>query len=117
MKGRILAARMDLMYKANGSRCTRNGANWLLEHDHAYKCYCTPDELSEMRKEQMAAKKTLGYDRRCRYLSAAQRAEKEAAGQTPVVRFKMPLEGVTVIPTSSVGISRSITARCRTRCS
>ena len=73
-------------------------SNWLIEHDHAYKCYCTPDELSAMRKEQMAAKKALGYDRRCRYLTPAQRAEKEAAGLTPVVRFKMPLEGATVIP-------------------
>jgi glutamyl-tRNA synthetase len=72
--------------------------DWLIEHDHAYQCYCTPDELSEMRKQQMAAKKPLGYDRRCRYLSAAQRAQKEAAGQTAVVRFKMPLEGATVIP-------------------
>ncbi|NCF67450.1 MAG: glutamate--tRNA ligase [Chloroflexi bacterium] len=73
-------------------------ADWLVEQDHAYKCYCTPDELSEMRKEQMAAKKPIGYDRRCRYLTTAQRAEKESAGLTPVVRFKMPLEGVTVIP-------------------
>lgn len=73
-------------------------ANWLIEHDHAYKCYCTPDELSAMRKEQLAAKQPLGYDRRCRYLTPAQRAEKKAAGLTPVIRFKMPLEGATVIP-------------------
>jgi glutamyl-tRNA synthetase len=73
-------------------------ADWLIEHDHAYQCYCTAEELAEMRQEQMAAKQPVGYDRRCRYLTPAQRAEKEAAGLRPVVRFKMPLEGETVIP-------------------
>ena len=73
-------------------------AEWLIEHDHAYRCYCSSDELFAMRQEQMATKQPLGYDRRCRYLTAAQRAEKESAGLTPVVRFKMALEGETVIP-------------------
>lgn len=72
-------------------------ANWLLKHDHAYRCYCTPEELDEMRKEQMAAKKPVGYDRRCRTLAAEERREREADGLTSVVRFKMPLEGQTVL--------------------
>ncbi|MFN2104646.1 MAG: glutamate--tRNA ligase [Candidatus Promineifilaceae bacterium] len=72
-------------------------ADWLVENDYAYKCYCTPEELDEMRREQMANKKPLGYDRRCRYLTSEQRAEKEAAGLTPVIRFKMPLEGETTV--------------------
>ncbi len=73
-------------------------SDWLIEHDHAYKCYCTSDELTAMRQAQMAAKQSVGYDRRCRYLTPAQRAEKESSGQAPVVRFKMPLDGETVIP-------------------
>jgi glutamyl-tRNA synthetase len=73
-------------------------AGWLIDHDHAYKCYCTPEELSEMRKEQMAAKKPLGYDRRCRNLTPSEREAKEVGGLPSVVRFKMPLEGETVIP-------------------
>ena len=71
---------------------------WLIEHDHAYKCYCSPEELSDMRKQQMAAKQPLGYDRRCRSLTPEQRAAKEAGGLSSVVRFKMPLDGETVIP-------------------
>jgi glutamyl-tRNA synthetase len=51
-----------------------------------------------MRKAQLAAKQPLGYDRRCRNLTPAQRAAKEAVGLQPVVRFRMPLEGETVIP-------------------
>ncbi len=73
-------------------------AEWLIENDHAYKCYCTPQELTDMRKEQMATKQPLGYDRRCRNLSPAQRAAKEAGSLSSVIRFKMPLEGETVIP-------------------
>ncbi len=73
-------------------------ADWLIEHDHAYKCYCTPQELSNMRKEQMATKKPLGYDRRCRNLTAEEREAREANGLSAVIRFKMSLDGETVIP-------------------
>jgi glutamyl-tRNA synthetase len=76
----------------------RTWANWLVEHDHAYKCYCTIDELSEMREAQAAAKEQQGYDRRCRYLTAAERTAKEAAGLPHVIRFKMPLDGETIVP-------------------
>lgn len=76
----------------------RTWANWLVEHHHAYKCYCTPDELSEMREAQMKSKQPLGYDGRCRYLTNEQRAQKEAAGLRPVIRFKMPLDGETIVP-------------------
>ena len=46
----------------------------------------------------MATKEPLGYDRRCRNLTAEERAEREADGRAHVVRFKMPLEGETVVP-------------------
>lgn len=72
-------------------------AGWLLEHGHAYKCYCTPAELDEMRRKQVATKEPMGYDRRCRSLSPAQIAAKERAGLSHTIRFKMPLEGNTVI--------------------
>jgi glutamyl-tRNA synthetase len=73
-------------------------ADWLIAHDHAYKCTCTPEELAAMREAQLAAKEPLGYDRRCRNLTAAERARREADGRSYVVRFKMPLEGETVVP-------------------
>lgn len=73
----------------------RQWADWLIENGHAYTCYCSSAELKQMRKEQKENKDRLGYDRRCRYLTAAQRAEREAAGLTPVVRFAAPLEGTT----------------------
>lgn len=74
-------------------------ANWLLEHDHAYKCYCTQEELAEMREALKASKRSaLGYDRRCRHLTPNERAERDAEGREYVIRFKMPLEGTTIVP-------------------
>ncbi|MFN2165201.1 MAG: glutamate--tRNA ligase, partial [Anaerolineae bacterium] len=70
-------------------------ANWLLAEGHAYKCYCSSERLEAVREEQRQAKAQIGYDRHCRTLTAAQRAEYEAQGLTPVVRLKAPLEGQT----------------------
>lgn len=75
----------------------RERANWLLQEGHAYKCFCTPAELEAMRQEQTAKKEMLGYDGRCRHLTSAQIAAKEAAGLDAVIRFKMPRDGETAI--------------------
>lgn len=75
----------------------REWAHWLVAHGHGYKCFCTPEELEGMRAEQIAKKLTLGYDGRCRTLTTAQIAAKEAAGLDYVIRFKMPRDGETVI--------------------
>lgn len=75
----------------------REWAEWLLAHDHAYRCYCTPQELDAMRQEQLKQKQPLGYNGRCRHLTSEQRAAKEAAGIPHVIRFKMPESGETVI--------------------
>jgi glutamyl-tRNA synthetase len=73
----------------------RQAAKKLVEQGDAYYCYCSPQRLKQMREEQTRKKRPLGYDRHCRYLSDEERARKEAEGITPVVRFKMPLEGQT----------------------
>jgi glutamyl-tRNA synthetase len=72
-------------------------AHQLINSGHAYRCYCTPERLDEMRKEQQAQKLPPRYDHRCRYLTAEQRAAHEAAGQKWTVRFAMPLDGETVV--------------------
>ncbi|MCB0005134.1 MAG: glutamate--tRNA ligase [Anaerolineales bacterium] len=73
-------------------------AQQLLDSGHAYKCFATPEELAEMREEQKAKGLPLGYDRRYRDTPAEEVARLEAAGQEYVIRFKMPLEGETVLP-------------------
>ena len=65
-------------------------ANRLVAEGHAYKCFCSKEELERKREEALAAKKPLGYDRSCRNLSASEVAAREAAGMPAVVRFKVP---------------------------
>jgi glutamyl-tRNA synthetase len=69
-------------------------AQKLVDEGHAYKCYCSPERLAEMRKLQQGRDQT-GYDRRCRTLTAKERADYEAQGIVPVVRLAVPLEGQT----------------------
>lgn len=69
----------------------------LIAAGHAYRCYCTAEELEAMREEQRAKGLPLGYDRRHRYLTAEQRAAFEAEGRPSVVRVAAPTEGTTVV--------------------
>jgi len=68
----------------------------LLDQNKAYKCFATPEELSEMR--EMAAKlgQRVGYDRRYRNLSPQEVEQRENAGQSYVIRLKVPLTGECV---------------------
>lgn len=84
-------------YQTNRKALYQQYANQLIESGHAYRCYCTPERLDAMRKEQQAQKLPPRYDRHCRYLTAEQRAANEAEGQTWTVRFAMPTEGETVV--------------------
>ncbi|MGE4559307.1 MAG: glutamate--tRNA ligase [Desulfobulbus sp.] len=66
-------------------------ANRLLESGHAYKCFCTKEELERKREAALAEKKSdVGYDGTCRHLTAEQVREKEAQGLPSVIRFKVP---------------------------
>jgi glutamyl-tRNA synthetase len=62
----------------------------LLASGHAYPCYCTPEELEERNEAAKARGDAPGYDGRCRDLTDAQRADHEAAGRAPTIRFRMP---------------------------
>jgi len=67
----------------------------LIDEGWAYRCYCSPERLEQVRLQQQARKEPPRYDRRCRELSASEREAMEAGGVRPVVRFKTPLEGET----------------------
>jgi glutamyl-tRNA synthetase len=73
----------------------RKHAEQLLDSGVAYRCFCTPERLEEMRAGQQAAKQPMMYDKKCRSLSAEEVAAELAKGTTSVVRMKMPMEGVT----------------------
>lgn len=72
-------------------------AEQLLAKGAAYYCYCTPKRLEQMRQEQQARGESTRYDYKCRYLSPAERAAHERAGDPKVVRLAVPLEGHTTL--------------------
>ncbi|MGB8266536.1 MAG: glutamate--tRNA ligase [Candidatus Velthaea sp.] len=72
-------------------------AQELIDGGHAFKCYCTPARLEELRDQQRAAKVPPRYDGRCIGLSAAEIAAADAAGTPHVVRMKVPGEGVCIV--------------------
>ncbi|MBW1750332.1 MAG: glutamate--tRNA ligase, partial [Deltaproteobacteria bacterium] len=65
-------------------------AEKLLASGHAYKCFCTKEELDQKREAAMAAKKDVRSDGTCRDLTPEQVAEKEAQGIPYDIRFKVP---------------------------
>src|SRR3546814_15166229 len=65
----------------------------LRDKGHAFRCFCTPERLEQMREAQRAAGKPPGYDGLCLNLKAEEVTAKLAAGEGPVVRMKIPTEG------------------------
>ena len=68
-------------------------ARWLVEHGHAYYCFCTPQRLEKVRQEQIKARQTAHYDGTCRRLDPDEAAARVRRGESFVVRFKTPQEG------------------------
>lgn len=65
----------------------------LLDNGSAFRCFCTPERLDELRKKQMEEKTQPGYDGHCLSLSAEDCERRIAAGEENVVRMKVPREG------------------------
>ena len=63
----------------------------LLAAGKAYRCYCTKEELEQLRAEQMARKEKPRYDGRWRDRMDARE------GVEPVIRFKLPLSGTVTV--------------------
>ncbi|WP_260704983.1 glutamate--tRNA ligase [Edaphobacter flagellatus] len=71
----------------------REHADILLKNGTAYRCFCTPEELDDIRKQQLAAKLPPRYPGTCRHLTADQIAANEAAGKPFTIRLAVPPHG------------------------
>jgi glutamyl-tRNA synthetase len=65
-------------------------ARQLLDDGRAYHCWCTPERLAQMRKEQQQAKRPTGYDRLCYGKSREERAALPGFSAAPVLRMLVP---------------------------
>ncbi|HEV3196016.1 MAG TPA: glutamate--tRNA ligase [Candidatus Cybelea sp.] len=75
----------------------REYAAKLLASGHAFKCFCTPARLEEMRVAQRAAGQPSRYDGLCASYSPEEVARREAAGEPYVLRLRVPDDGVCVV--------------------
>jgi glutamyl-tRNA synthetase len=76
----------------------RRYADELLANGHAFRCFCTPERLEEMRAAQRAAGIPQKYDGHCLAITAEESARRAESGEPFVVRMKVPESGVCVVP-------------------
>ncbi|MDB3949730.1 glutamate--tRNA ligase [Candidatus Pelagibacter sp.] len=70
-----------------------NVANELLKNGHAYKCYCSSEEIEEQKKRAKQKKLPYIYNRKWRDLTEA-----DAPNDIkPVIRFKSKIEGKSIL--------------------
>ncbi|HZJ86697.1 MAG TPA: glutamate--tRNA ligase [Erysipelothrix sp.] len=70
-------------------------ANELLEKGHAYKCYCTPEELEEDYEKQKAqGHVSTRYSRKCLHLDDATKEAYEKEGKSFSLRLRVPDDAV-----------------------
>jgi glutamyl-tRNA synthetase len=68
-------------------------ARSMLAAGHAYNCYCTADELRQMREQALAAGRSPRYDGRWRDRDPAE----APPGVAPAIRLRAPRDGDTVV--------------------
>ncbi|MEC9368273.1 MAG: glutamate--tRNA ligase [Pseudomonadota bacterium] len=71
----------------------REAVEQLLAADRAYRCYCTPEELADMRERARAEGRPPIYDGRWRDRDPSDAPN----GVSPAIRLKAPRDGETVI--------------------
>jgi glutamyl-tRNA synthetase len=84
----------DVVFQGANLPRHRADAQQLLDGGHAYRCFCTSEELDALRRDAEARGEAFRYDRRCDRLAADEVHRRVAAGRPFVVRFRVP-EGET----------------------
>ena len=88
-----LEADNEIVYQYANRERHAEIAHQLLAEGKAYKCYCSKEELAEMRETAKAEGRSLGYNGYWRDRDPSEAPE----GVDPVIRFKAPKEGEIVI--------------------
>ncbi len=81
------------VFQSEGQQRHADVARDLLSRGLAYNCYCTPEELAEMREQARAENRSIRYDGRWRDRDPAD----APPGVDPVVRLKVPQDGTVVL--------------------
>jgi glutamyl-tRNA synthetase len=73
----------------------RDMAAELEKRDHAYPCFCLPEELQAKRAQAEAQKRPWKYDGVCRNISEQERLRRRTEGHPCALRFRVPATGQT----------------------
>jgi len=72
-------------------------ARKLIDLGSAYRCFCSPERLNQVRQEQQRLKLPPHYDGICRNLTNQEALERVKKGKQFVIRFKSSREGKTIV--------------------
>jgi len=72
-------------------------ADHLVNHGHAYHCFCTAERLEKLREDQTKAKIMPKYDRLCSKLTAEEVARRRANGEKSIIRMRVPSDGTKIL--------------------
>ncbi|MCX8118877.1 MAG: glutamate--tRNA ligase [Desulfobacterota bacterium] len=67
----------------------RDYAEQLFREGKVYKCFCPPERLEALRKEQLSKGVMPRYDGRCRTLTKEEILKRESEGDRPVLRYRV----------------------------
>lgn len=77
-------------HQSNRLKLYQKAADKLLDKGQAYRCFCSPERLEQVRKDQLAKKQVPKYDRHCQNLSDEEINKKIKSGEKFVIRFRIP---------------------------
>ncbi len=84
-------------FQSQNFRKHADAASKLLESGHAYRCFCSKEELEAQRNDAEKRKVAFMYDGRCRQLKDQEIESKLKSGAPYVVRFKVPRDPETKV--------------------
>jgi len=80
----------DVVFQGANLERHQTDARSLLDRGKAYRCFCTPAELDQRRKDADNKKQAFRYDGRCDRLPKDEVERRVASGETFTIRFRIP---------------------------
>ena len=84
-------------FQSDGIKKHLDAAEKLIKSGHAYRCFCSAEDIQQKRQAAIAAKKTFAYDGTCRHLTEEQIREKLDQGLPYAIRLKVPKDEGSVV--------------------
>ncbi|RMG48502.1 MAG: glutamate--tRNA ligase [Acidobacteria bacterium] len=77
-------------FQSAGVERHRADARRLLDSGHAYRCFCSEEEIASRRRAAGGGREAFMYDRACAALDPAESARRAEAGEPHCIRFRVP---------------------------